>query len=307
MSRTAWVIVALVVVVVLGVVILPLVGLAILFRHEIGVVVFGHGEPTSGTRLTYECEPLEGATSPDLERVCGVLRRRLGPRGGRGYVIRPAAAGFIEVLLPVEADVTDVKRLAASPGLLEFRIMADRQADRDRANFEGILRLKEAGQPPDDSRFKWYPVARGWEWYQQGLLDSWNFVYVVDKETWAVEALVDVSDGQDVTGKDLSRVSASLQDGEPIVLFYLKPEAGTRMARLTRPEMKDRQLAIILDGRIQSAPVLKATLSTGGIIEGYRNKVRERDEVVDILDAGCLGARLRLVGEESFGSVPSAP
>ncbi|MBL7140925.1 MAG: hypothetical protein ISS74_08455, partial [Planctomycetes bacterium] len=61
MSRTAWIVVVLVAVVVMGVVILPLAGLAIFFRHEIGMVVFGPGEPTSGTRLTYECEPLEGA------------------------------------------------------------------------------------------------------------------------------------------------------------------------------------------------------------------------------------------------------
>ena len=307
MSRTAWIVVVLVAVVVMGVVILPLAGLAIFFRHEIGMVVFGPGEPTSGTRLTYECEPLEGATSPDLERVCGVLRQRLGPRGGRGYGITPTAAGFIEVLLPVEADVADVKRLAASPGLLEFRFMVDRMRDGDKASFEEITRRKRAGQDPDDPRFKWYPLRRGWDWYKQGLLDAWNFVYGVDEETQAVEALVDVSDGQDVTGKDLSSAGAFMQDGEPIIVFDLKPEAHTRMSRLTGPEMKDRQLAIILDGVIQSAPVLRATLSTGGIIEGYRDKMRERDDVVAILNAGCLDARLRLVGEESFGSVPSAP
>ena len=206
--------------------------------------------------------------------------------------------------LGTQRDVDKVKRLVGQAGFLEFRIMADRLADRDRANFERIVRSKQAGQPPDDPRFKWYPLKKGWDWYKQGNLDAWNFVYTVDEETKTVEALVDVSDGQDVTGKDLSRAGGSTQDGAPIVVFSLKAEAGARMARLTRPEMKDRQMAIILDGTIQSAPVLRATLSSGGIIEGYRNRQRERDEVVTILNSGQLAASLgnpvteRTVGPE---------
>jgi len=211
---------------------------------------------------------------------------------------------LITEALATQRDVTRVKRLVGQAGFLEFRIMADRQADKDRANFERIIRRKQAGQPPDDPRFKWYPLKKGWEWYKQGKLDAWNFVYVVDEETQTVEALVDVSDGQDVTGKDLGRAYPSSQNGEPIVVFDLKPEAGARMARLTRPEMRDRQMAIILDGVIQSAPVLRATLSTSGIIEGYRGRPRERDEVVTILNSGQLAASLgdpvteRTVGPE---------
>ena len=210
----------------------------------------------------------------------------------------------IATALATQQDVTRVKRLVRQAGFLEFRIIADKVKDRDKANFDRLVKLKQAGQAPDTSQFRWYPLKKGWRWYKEGLLDAWNYVYVADEQSQTIECLVDVSDGQDVTGQDLSRSGGSTQDGDPIVVFSLKAQAGARFARLTRPEMRDRQMAIILDGTVQSAPALRATLSTGGIIEGYRNNIRERDEVVTILNSGQLAASLgdpiteRTVGSE---------
>jgi SecD/SecF fusion protein len=184
--------------------------------------------------------------------------------------------------------------------------MADRVKDRDKANFDRIIKLKQEGKPPDDPRFRWYPLKRGWEWYTSehgNLLEAWNLVYAVDPQAHTVEALANVADGQDVTGRDLARAYASMSEGEPIVSFQMRPQAAQRFARLTNPDMKGRQLAIILDGVIQSAPALRATLSTGGIIEGYKDQ-RELEEVVTVLNSGQLAASLgdpvteRTVGPE---------
>ncbi len=212
---------------------------------------------------------------------------------------------LIQRALRTQRDVSRVKRLVKQAGFLEFRIVADRVKDRDKANFDHIVRLKQAGHPPDNPRYRWYPMKKGYGRYRDGALDAWNFVYVVDEETQTVEVLVDVGDGQDVTGQDLSRARGDTDDdGYPAVRFWMEPKAEARFARLTRPENKGRQLAIILDDVIQSAPVLKAQLSKGGIISGYRNNVRERDEVVTILNSGQLAASLgdpiaeRTVGPE---------
>ena len=211
---------------------------------------------------------------------------------------------LIRRALRTQRDVSRVKRLVKQAGFLEFRIVADRVKDRDKANFDRLVRLKQAGQPPDNPRYRWYPMKKGYERYRDGALDAWNFVYVVDEETKTVEVLVDVGDGQDVTGQDLSRARGDTQDGYPIVHFWMEPKAEARFARLTQPENKGRQLGIILDDVIQSAPVLRAQLSKGGIIEGYANNVRERDDVVTILNSGQLAASLgdpiaeRTVGPE---------
>ena len=208
--------------------------------------------------------------------------------------------------LQAQRDVTRVKRLVKQAGFLEFRIMADKVKDRDKANFDRIVKLKQEGKPPDDPRFRWYPVKKGWEWYKSphgNLLEAWNWIYVVDSQTRMVEGLVNVADGQDVTGRDLSKAYASQSEGQPVVSFQMRPQAAQRFAKLTSPEMRDRQMGIILDGAIQSAPSLRATLSTGGIIEGYKNG-QELEEVVTVLNSGQLAASLgdpvteRTVGSE---------
>ena len=211
---------------------------------------------------------------------------------------------MITTALATQRDVTRVKRLVRQAGFLEFRIVADRVKDRDKVDFDRLIRLKKEGRPPDTTQYRWYPLKKGYEWYKQNLLDEWNFVYVPDLEAQSVDVLVDVADGQDVTGRDMAHAGASSQDGAPIVTFAMRQEAAARFAKLTNPDVRKRHLAIILDGIVQSAPTLQATLSSGGIIEGYRNNVRERDEVVTILNSGQLAASLgdpvteRTVGPE---------
>jgi len=213
---------------------------------------------------------------------------------------------LVKSSLSAQRDVTRVKRLVKQAGFLEFRMVADKIKDRDKANFDRIVKLKQEGKPPDDPRFRWYPVKRGWEWYKSpygNLLEKWGWVYVVDTQTRTIEALVNVADGQDVTGRDLAKAYASMSGGDPVVSFQMRAQAAQRFAKLTSPEMRDRQMGIILDGVIQSAPSLRATLSTGGIIEGY-NKPHEMEEVVTVLNSGQLAASLgdpvteRTVGPE---------
>jgi hypothetical protein len=205
----------------------------------------------------------------------------------------PAEADPAEVLrrmvpraLAVHPDLARVRRLIERPDHFEMRITADR--DKDKADFDSIVKLKEAGKPPNDPQWKWYPLRRGWLWTEAGNI--WHFIYFARlSSTDPADVLVWVGDGQDVTGKDVEKAFATVQDGQPIVTFKLKPEAAFRFAKLTSSEMTGRHLAMIVDGVIQSAPVLRGTLSTGGIIEGY-NSEAEAAEVAAILSAGELPA-----------------
>jgi preprotein translocase subunit SecD len=308
---TIWVVVGGAILAVLAVAMLPLLGLAIFFRNDIRDWLVGESVDRSrGTLLVYEMQPEAPAASlPDAEEVRRRILRRIDPEGRRGceVVVRGRE---VEVRVPGDVARADsVKRLLSRTGHLEFRIAADRVKDRDLADFDRLVRLKKEGLPPDDPRFRWCLVKRGWEWYKSprgSLLDAWNFVYVVDEAKREIEALVNVADGQDVTGMDLASAHAlSLSDREPVVSFTMKAESENRFARLTAPENRGRQMAVILDGVIQSAPCLMATLSTSGIIEGYVDR-QELEDVVTILNTGELGCRLGdPVREESFG--PGGP
>jgi SecD/SecF fusion protein len=210
---------------------------------------------------------------------------------------------LLTTALATQQDVSRVKRLVKQAGYLEFRIVADKVRDKDIANFDRILNLKKAGQPPDTPRYRWYPMRKAYERAKTGVLDRWNYIYVVDDATKTAEVLVDVGDGQNVTGKDLSRAAADRQEGEHVVSFRMRGDAAARFQTLTRPEMRERHLAVILDGVVQTAPSLEATLSTGGIIRGY-DKLREVQEIATILNSGQLAASLgdpvteRTVGAE---------
>jgi preprotein translocase subunit SecD len=285
---------------------LPLLGLVIIYRHELSDALFGT-DIASATRLVYEVQPLTpGGEPPDVVQVCRVLRERLNSGTSHKCVVRPLAEKRLEVLIPTEGDgpgdVESVKRLVRQVGVLEFRIMADKVKDREKMNFDRLVRLKKEGQPIDTTLYRWCPLKKGYQWYKKGLLDSWYFVYVVDNQSQTVEALVDMGDGQDVGGRDVAKAYPSSQEGDPIIAFQLRPDAGRRFAKLTGPENRNRYLAIILDGEIQSVPTLRATLSTGGIIEGYRDNRSERDLVVRVLNSGDLGGRLgEPVSEETVG------
>jgi SecD/SecF fusion protein len=276
---------------------------------------------TAGTVLKARLSPplyLEDVQTRVLEAV----RERIPARAGSVAVVGVDGSGEqwqeIEVLttvsptdaktvsewqklltdaLAAQRDVTRVKRLVRQAGFLEFRIVADRVKDRDKANFDRIVDLKKAGRPSDSPQWRWYPMKKGWELYTNprdkggNLLDAWDYVYYPDPDTQTVEVLVNVADGQDVSGRDMARAMATSQGGDPIIQFSMTSPAAPRFERLTGPERVGRHLGIILDGVIQTAPVLKATLSGGGIIEGYKSQ-REMEEVVTVLNSGQLAASL---------------
>ncbi len=99
-----------------------------------------------------------------------------------------------------------------------------------------------------------------------------------------------------VTGDDLSTISKGTgKDGAPIVQFGLNPAGASRLYQLTvRNEPTEnvyRHMAIILDGRVLSAPRLNGAISDQGLIEGnFSNE--EVDFLINILRSGSLPAAL---------------
>ncbi|MBN2584153.1 MAG: protein translocase subunit SecD [Planctomycetes bacterium] len=102
-----------------------------------------------------------------------------------------------------------------------------------------------------------------------------------------------------VEGEDFSRTQKDDRDGRPIVYFQMKPSARANLRGLTGPN-QGKRMAIVLDGKVTSAPTIKAELDSGGIIEGY-DSPEERDEVLTVLQSGTLNVDLRLLSERQIG------
>ncbi len=93
-----------------------------------------------------------------------------------------------------------------------------------------------------------------------------------------------------VTGADLKN-NVHVQKGrmgKAVVAFEIKPRASKKFAAFTRQAAaKEQYLAIVFDGKVISAPVVKHEIIGKGVIEGM-DTLKEAHELALLLNAGAL-------------------
>jgi preprotein translocase subunit SecD len=111
----------------------------------------------------------------------------------------------------------------------------------------------------------------------------------------------------EATGEDLDDASVGFdpQSGSPEVDFIMNTRGAARMADLTGRNIGKR-MAIVLDDRVESAPVIQGQIGARGRITlgAYldRNELlREAKDLVVVLQAGALPAPLRPANEQMIG------
>jgi preprotein translocase subunit SecD len=105
-----------------------------------------------------------------------------------------------------------------------------------------------------------------------------------------------------ITGRDLKNARAGVdpQTNLPDVQFSLKPDAAEKFGRLTGDNV-GRQLAIILDRTVESAPNINSRITDEGVIQGNFTPA-EADELAKVLRAGALPATLRYLYQSTVGA-----
>ncbi len=105
-----------------------------------------------------------------------------------------------------------------------------------------------------------------------------------------------------ITGRDLknARPSIDYDTNLPSVNFTLKPEASSKFRRSTQANI-GRQLAIVLDGQVTSAPVIEGVIPSGsGRITGQFTS-QEALDLALVLRSGALPASLEYLEERTVG------
>jgi preprotein translocase subunit SecD len=103
-----------------------------------------------------------------------------------------------------------------------------------------------------------------------------------------------------VTGRDLRSARPSLdENNRPAVAFTLNSEGATKFGKVTG-ENVGRALAIILDGRVQSAPRIDSRITSDGRISGSFTQ-EEVQNLSLILRSGSLPATLTYLEERTIG------
>jgi SecD/SecF fusion protein len=266
--------------------------------------------------LQYEVEPPADAKDQpaNIDAVLQAVRERVRSAGIQQTIIQAAGKSAVRIMV-VEYEpglAQRVKRLLASAGTLEFRILAnnrDHKAIIERANKEpGGVTKGKTDEGKEVIEAWWVPLYTtdkpADKKRMEPLLSYPEIAQRTVKEGGReVKQVLVVKDSFDVTGAYLSKATTGVdRNGKPCVNFALSAKGGRLFAGLTGanlPEMDDRftrKLGIILDGRLFSAPSIQSTISDRGEITGAFTK-QEVEDLVAVLNAGALPAKLNLIQE----------
>ncbi len=105
-----------------------------------------------------------------------------------------------------------------------------------------------------------------------------------------------------MTGEYLEQAQAQSdpQTMRPIVTFELSRRGGRIFEQVTGANIQ-RQMAIVLDDRVFSAPVIQSQISNRGQIDMGGASLEEASDLALVLRAGALPAPLRIVEERTVG------
>lgn len=204
-------------------------------------------------------------------------------------------------------DPADLKRMLRGSGVLSYRIAVGPGELPDEATLR--RQLDERGhRNAGSSEARWYQIENIETWYDsvqelralqdspeeylagRGMVgaerDGLYFVLLWDKPglrltpaegTWRVARAFSTPD----------------QRGFPAIGFEMDAPGASLLSDLTGANL-GKQMAVILDDKVYTAPVLRGKISSNGIIEGGRSGFgqTEIDYIVNTLRAGSLAARL---------------
>jgi preprotein translocase subunit SecD len=103
-----------------------------------------------------------------------------------------------------------------------------------------------------------------------------------------------------LSGEALVDASASFESGQPVVAFRFDSEGAKRFGEITRENI-GKQFAIVLDGKVITAPVIRSAILGGsGIIEGNFTAESASDLAL-LLRAGALPADVKVLEERTVG------
>lgn len=244
-----------------------------------------------GVELVYEFQEGEAAAAAK------VLARRLTLLGIEGGLGGAEADGRRVVLrLPSRERLEEVRAVADRVGRLEMRRVVDprtdgyprRRKDLDAAIARGDDPVRDV--PPEslkpEERKRW-PL--GLRWYRNPKPSE------ALKEEWILCEL----DGWGITEASIEDVRAGDGGGVFAVTFTVKEGFRANMAELTRCEGEPR-LAVILDGDVLMAPVLKAQLRDS--VQITTPDDRETLVLGAVLGSGPLPSKPKFVEERAAGS-----
>ncbi|MFO0792674.1 MAG: protein translocase subunit SecD [Candidatus Brocadiaceae bacterium] len=227
-----------------------------------------------GSELLYKVRVDEREDRPGITKeIIEVLKKRIDPQGVIEYRIQEQGSHRILIQVPgaTRAEIEGLKSRLTRLGKLEFRL----GASSDSTEYKDAV---EGKQVPGYYKH-WLRKRKG----EEGETDKW----------FLVKSKVEIS------GEHLSRIYAERKGLAPVVGFEFDAIGKSKFGQITERNI-GKPLAIILDGILYSAPVIRDRIPGSGIIEGNFTQ-DEVNDLIAVMRAGSLPADLELEMETMVG------
>ena len=227
-----------------------------------------------GSELLYKIKAEEGELHPGLtDEIIALLEKRIDPQGVLEYRLQQQGMRRILIQVPgaTKSETESLKKRITRLGKLEFRIAAPPDSTEHSD--------AKAGKTVPGFYKHWLRKQKG----EEAETQDW---YLVQNKI-------------EITGEHLTRVFPDRKDIKPVIGFEFDQAGRSKFGRLTERNI-GKPLAIILDGTLYSAPIIRDRIPGKGIIEGNFTQ-EEVNDLIAVMRAGSLPADLELEMETTVG------
>jgi len=256
------------------------------------------------------------------EHVAGALIRRLENVGVEDFRVQSSKERLFYVKIPAsdEKACDETRRALQSSSFLEFRLTHPRNQElvadllasgkvpegyAASAKGDGFVRVENYNAIVTNTGYKARLAAFG--------TPPQGYQFMLEKSKDGTYHPNYVSRKAELTGEYIVSANVDRDElGRPVVAFRLDGKGGTLMRKLTRNYMAHgaknptdcgRQLAVVLDGELLSAPVIQSEISTRVQISGNFT-IEEAQRLANNLNAGALPVPLKVLEEVTEGALP---
>ncbi|NJC42168.1 preprotein translocase subunit SecD/SecD/SecF fusion protein [Brevundimonas alba] len=207
-------------------------------------------------RYAFTRQAMDSMAASAVNQSIEVVRRRIDSLGTREPSITRQGAERIVVQAPGESDPAQLERVLGKTAQLTFQLV----------DVENSVEEAIAGFPPPDAEV---------------IPDENGIPYLVKKRVL-------------VSGENLTRAQVTVDQNNQTAIGFNFDGAGARRFGEATAANIGKPFAIILDGKVISAPNIKSAITGGsGIIEGSFS-IEEATEMVNLLNGGALPAPLKV-------------
>jgi preprotein translocase subunit SecD len=216
-----------------------------------------------------------------VDQALQTIERRVNELGVAEPIVARAGAGNDQIIvqLPGVANPQRAKDIIRSTALLELKLVEQGPLSSREALLQG-----SGGMVPSNME-----VVAGVSEASQAPGERPETVYYLVRKVAAV------------SGRDLRTARQTLdENNRPAVGFSLNNEGARKFGKASGDNI-GRRLAIVLDGRVQSAPVIETRITDEGRITSGTFTLEEAQDLALKLRSGALPASLTYLEERTVG------